>query len=124
MNTSVSIQVVDDDDAVRTSLVFCLQIIGFEVTDYLSASEFLERGQTEHGILICDVQMPGMNGIELAHLLRKRESTIAIILASGSAEPTLTSETLSANVAAVLEKPIELTHLLARIGSITAEWPN
>lgn len=60
MTTLPVIQVVDDDEAVRTSLVFALQAFGFDVSGYSDASDFLGRGQFEKGILICDVRMPGM----------------------------------------------------------------
>ena len=121
MNTSSVIQVVDDDEAVRTSLLFALQAIGFKVSGYRDASDFLGRGQFELGILICDVQMPGMNGIELAHLLRERGSTMPIILTSGNARNTLKSEAMSAGIAAILEKPVELSAILAEIERIPVE---
>ena len=120
MNKPV-IQVVDDDEAVRLSLVFVLQTVGFEVSGYVDASDFLARGQFDHGILISDVRMPGINGIELAHLLRERGSTMPIILISGNGSSTLESEAMSAGVAAILEKPIELAAILAEIERITVE---
>ena len=120
MNKPV-IQVVDDDEAVRLSLVFVLQTVGFEVSGYVDASDFLARGQFDHGILISDVRMPGINGIELAHLLRERGSTMPIILISGNGSSTLKSEAMSAGVAAILEKPIELAAILAEIERITVE---
>lgn len=120
MNKPV-IQVVDDDEAVRLSLVFVLQTVGFEVSGYVDASDFLARGQFDHGILISDVRMPGINGIELALLLRERGSTMPIILISGNGSSTLKSEAMSAGVAAILEKPIELAAILAEIERITVE---
>ena len=120
MNKPV-IQVVDDDEAVRLSLVFVLQTVGFEVSGYVDASDFLARGQFDRGILISDVRMPGINGIELAHLLRERGSTMPIILISGNGSSTRKSEAMSAGVAAILEKPIELAAILAEIERITME---
>ncbi|MCG6119131.1 MAG: response regulator [Blastomonas sp.] len=121
MNTSTVIHVVDDDEAVRTSLAFVLQTVGFEVSDYFDASDFLARGQFDKGILICDMRMPGMNGIELAHLLRERGSTLPIILISGNAGNALQSEATSAGIAAILEKPVELDTILAEIERIMLE---
>jgi two-component system response regulator FixJ len=121
MNTSTVIQVVDDDEPVRTSLALVLQIVGFEVSDYLDASDFLARGQFDKGILICDVRMPGMNGIELAHLLRERGSTMPIILTSGNARNALTDEAMSVGITAILEKPFELATMLAEIERIMAK---
>lgn len=121
MNIASILQVVDDDEAVRTSLVFALQAIGFEVSGYLDASDFLGRGQFEEGVLICDVRMPGMNGIELANLLRERGSTMPIILTSGNASNALKLEAMGAGAAAILEKPVELTNILAEIERVTVE---
>lgn len=121
MNTSPVIQVVDDDEAVRTSMAFVLETLGFEVSDFFDASDFLARGQFDTGILICDVRMPGMNGIELARLLRERGSTMPIILMSGNARNALKSEAMSAGVSAILEKPVELATILAEIERIRSE---
>lgn len=121
MNISTAIQVVDDDEAVRTALVFALQAVGFEVSSYLDAVDFLAHGQFEQGILICDVRMPHMNGIELAQLLRERGSTMPIILASGNARHALKAEAMSAGVAAILEKPLQLSVILSEIERILSE---
>lgn len=121
MNMSTVIQVVDDDEAVRTSMTLVLATVGFEVSDYCDASDFLARGQFDKGILICDVRMPGMNGIELAHLLRERGSTMPIILISGNAINALKSEAKSAGISAILEKPVELATILAEIRRIELE---
>lgn len=121
MTTSRLIQVVEDDEAVRTSIVFVLQAVGFEVAGYFDASDFLARGQFEQGILISDVRMPGINGIELVRLLRERGSSIPIILTSGNASKALKTEAVSLGVAAILEKPVELKTILAEISRITLE---
>lgn len=121
MNTSPVIQVVDDDEAVRTAMTHVLEAVGFEVSDYFDASDFLARGQFDKGILICDVRMPGMNGIELAHLLRERGSTIPIILTTGNGRNALKSEAMSAGISVILEKPVELATILAEIERIRLE---
>lgn len=118
MNRSTVIQVVDDDEAVRISLDFVLRTVGFDVSNYIDACDFLARGQFDEGILICDMRMPGMTGIELAHVLRDRGSTMPIILISGHAGNTLKSEATSAGIAAILEKPVEQITILAEIERI------
>ena len=118
MNTSAVIQVVDDDEAVRAALSFALKALGFEVSSYSDASDFLGRGQFEQGILICDMRMPDINGIELANLLRGRGSIMPIILTSGNVRNALKSEALSAGVDTILEKPVDLATILAEIERI------
>ncbi|MEG3176103.1 response regulator [Sphingomonas sp. RB3P16] len=115
MSVSPVIQIVEDDEAVRTALQFALQAVGFNASSYFDAKDFLERGQCERGILICDVRMPGMNGIELANLLRERGSNMSIILTTGNASRALEEEAVSAGVAAIFEKPVGLATIFAEI---------
>ena len=122
MITTSPVQVVDDDEAVRTSLVFVLNAVGFEVSGYSDAKDLLARGQFDRGVLICDVRMPGMNGIELARLLRQRGSTIPIILTSGNARDSLKSEAMSVGINAILEKPVELATILAEIERVMLDY--
>jgi len=122
MITTSLVQVVDDDEAVRTSLVFVLNAVGFEVSGYSDAKDLLARGQFDRGVLICDVRMPGMNGIELARLLRQRGSTIPIILTSGNARDSLKSEAMSVGINAILEKPVELATILAEIERVMLDY--
>lgn len=121
MNTSCVIQVVDDDEGLRISTVFALQAVGFEASSYIDANDFLARGQSEHGILICDVRMPGLNGIELLGLLRERGSTMPVILTTGNANRALRADAMRAGAAAILEKPVDLTTIIAEIERITLE---
>jgi len=115
------IHVIDDDEPVRTSLLFALQTVGFQVNGYAEADAFLARGQADRSILISDVRMPGMNGIELTRLLKKRGSTIPIILITGNANRTLHAEAMAAGADALLEKPTALQVLLAEIARVTTE---
>jgi two-component system response regulator FixJ len=122
MTASWVIHIIDDDEAVRSSLLFALQAVGYRVSSYAGASEFLARGQAEQGVLICDVRMPGMNGIELTRLLRQRGSTMSVILITGNANRTLRAEAMNAGAEAVIEKPVSLAAILAEIARVTADW--
>lgn len=122
MTTSWMIHIIDDDEAMRTSLLFALQAAGYRVSAYLGAIEFLGQEEGERGILISDVRMPEMNGVELTRLLRQRGSTMPIILITGNANGTLKAEAMSAGADAVLEKPVALGAILAEISRVTADW--
>ena len=65
--------IVDDDQAVRDSLVFFLEFEGMNVETYASAQDFLESVQSSRsGCLLLDVSMPGMSGLELQQVLEER----------------------------------------------------
>jgi len=116
------IHVVDDDAPVRTSLIFALNAAGFRVASYVDASDFLALEKDEQSLLICDVRMPGINGIELTRLLKQRGSTMPVILMTGNASHALQAEAMSAGATAVIEKPAALGALLAEIARVTADW--
>ncbi len=122
MTTSWMIHVIDDDEAMRTSLLFALQTAGYRASTYVGASDFLAQEEAERGVLISDVRMPGMNGVELTRLLRQRGSTMPVILITGNANGTLKAEAMSVGADAVLEKPVSLAVILAEISRVTADW--
>ncbi len=63
---SATIHVVDDETAVRTSIGRLLRTMGYDVSLYASAAEFLAQPQNpERGCVLLDVQMPGLSGPEL-----------------------------------------------------------
>jgi two-component system response regulator FixJ len=114
------VHIIDDDDAVRTSLFFALAVTGYAVETYDDAADFLARLPTDRGVLICDVRMPGMNGIELTRTLQARGLALPIILMTGHADGALQTEALQAGAAVVLEKPVSLPTMpenIARVGA-------
>ena len=65
-----TVAVVDDDHAVRDSLRFLLEVIGYTVEIFASAAEFLQANVRHFACLILDHHMPNMTGLELAGRLR------------------------------------------------------
>ena len=76
--------VVDDDPAVRNSLIFSLELEGFTVRAYHSGAELLQIGNLgDCDCYVIDQRMPSMNGMELIEQLRQRKiSTPAILIVS------------------------------------------
>lgn len=114
------IHVIDDDEPVRSALEFALIAAGYQVIVYANAGDFRAAPVIEPGLLICDVRMPGISGIELARALRQAGSTIPIILMTGHATIALQHEALAAGAGAMLEKPVALSMLLAEIARLTS----
>jgi len=99
------VAIVDDDDAVRDSLGFLLEVIGHKVATFASAAEFLRADLRRFGCLILNHHMPRMTGLELAKRLRTDGSLIPILLITGSPSPSLAALAAELGVNRVLEKP-------------------
>ncbi len=82
---ALSILVVDDDEEVREILAETLLEFGYAVLQASSGDEALGvlGGRNDIQMLITDVRMPGMSGLELADLARRRDSKLKVILISG-----------------------------------------
>ena len=82
---TVSILVVDDDDAVREMLVETLACFGYGVSQAASGEEALPLLSADPSIamVITDVQMPGMSGLELADAVQRQRADVRVIVMSG-----------------------------------------
>ncbi|HQF25819.1 MAG TPA: response regulator, partial [Polyangiaceae bacterium] len=76
--------VIDDEDVVHASMRKVLSRLGFGVDGVLSAREGLARLQTDSfDLIITDLMMPQMNGIELLQELRARGNTTPVLMVTG-----------------------------------------
>ncbi len=116
------IHVVDDDDAIRHSIVFQLETAGFQARDYASAEAFLAVvSQVTAGCVLTDVRMPGLGGLELVQHLNQLNFKLPVIMMTGHGDIPLAVEAMKAGVADFLEKPLDDAHLLLVIGKALAE---
>jgi two-component system response regulator FixJ len=111
------VAVVDDDDAVRDSLRFLLEIAGHVVETFASAGEFLRAGTDRLACLILDQNMPEMTGLELAGKLRSDGSALPIALMTASVTPILKVRAAKLGVDKLLEKPFEEQDLLGFVSA-------
>jgi two-component system response regulator FixJ len=109
--------IVDDDGAVRDSLLLLLECEGFAARAFGSAEEFLDLARpVATDCLILDVQMPGMNGLDLLEAMRRAGAPPAVIVLTGMLDGATEKRALAAGARAVVEKPcpaalmIELVH--------------
>jgi CheY-like chemotaxis protein len=79
------LMVVDDDPEVRVVVAEFLEDFGYEVIQASNAAQALEllAATTDLRMIITDIRMPDMSGIELANLATQRQSDLKIILISG-----------------------------------------
>src|SRR5260221_10923352 len=80
--------IVDDDASMADSTRYLVRSFGFRAEDFLSAQKFLDSGLVEETkclILILDLRMPGMDGLELQRHLTSASKRIPIIFVSARA---------------------------------------
>jgi FixJ family two-component response regulator len=114
-----TIHVIDDDDAVRESILLLLECFGFPVRSYASSSAFLsESAPDRNGCLLVDVNMPGMSGLELLDRLRAQGTTMPAIIMTGGSITTRILEALHRVEAVLLKKPFTPDELVACLTKI------
>jgi two-component system response regulator FixJ len=118
MTTDPVVHVIDDDESVRVSLGFLLEMHDLPARTYASAVEFLEvaPGLTS-GCIVTDVRMPEMTGLELARRLKERDVPLPVIVITGHGDVPLAVEAMRAGVIDFLEKPFEDEALVGSIRS-------
>jgi len=102
------VHLIDDDEPVRVSLAFVLEMADLPARTYASALEFLEvaDGLTD-GCVVTDVRMPEMSGLELVRKLRERGIALPVIVITGHGDVPLAVEAMRAGVVDFLEKPFD-----------------
>jgi len=111
-----AVHVIDDDESVRVSLGFLLEMHDIPSRTYASAVEFLEVAHSlTSGCVVTDVRMPEMTGLELARRLKEHGVTLPVIIITGHGDVPLAVEAMRAGVLDFLEKPFEEDALLASI---------
>jgi two-component system response regulator FixJ len=107
-----TVAIVDDDDAVRDSLRFLLELIGHPVATFGSAAEFLKAEIHRLACLILDHHMPEITGLELAEQMRAAGVGIPILLITGAPSPAIVTRATEVGINRVLEKPATEEDLL------------
>lgn len=107
-----TIFIVDDDEAVRDSLRWLLEANGYRVKSFAGAEEFLGEYEPEQvGVLIADVRMPGMSGLELQEELIARNAPLPIVFITGHGDVPMAVSTIKKGAVDFLEKPFNETDL-------------
>jgi FixJ family two-component response regulator len=111
-----SLFVVDDDPSVRTALKRLLRAWGFNVKTFKSAEDFLDSGLAQcPDLLILDVRMRGMTGIELQRTLIEQGSDIPVIFVTAYDDMDARRVAMEAGGVAFVQKPFDETILIDAI---------
>ncbi|MBR9989716.1 MAG: response regulator [Gemmatimonadetes bacterium] len=114
----MSALLVEDDATTRALIERQLRRAGVEVLALESGERVLRDAAdryTSFDVVILDIHLPGMSGLELASLIQARRPDQPIIVITGDPDPRLAREALSSGPVSYLLKPFELSQLLAAV---------
>ncbi|MBN1905407.1 MAG: response regulator [Deltaproteobacteria bacterium] len=113
MERSKEIMVVDDEAGIRALLSDALIQEGYNVTLAVNGMDSLRKlGKRRFDLLITDINMPELNGLELIRMMKKRGRREKVILISGEPVDHTSINKESMPVFAQLTKPFRVDHLL------------
>jgi FixJ family two-component response regulator len=115
-NRSKHIFLIDDDESMRVSLKGILEFLGYQVNVFESAVEFLKiKIEVAPVVIITDMRMPDINGLELQAELLKRGRQIPIIFISGQSTFPQTISAMKQGAIEFLIKPFDRDQILSAV---------
>ena len=115
-NNQFIVMIVDDDESIRRAARRLIKSYGFPVETFASAEDFLGSGRLhETACLVLDVQMPGLNGLELQSRLITDGHQVPIIFITAFNDENARAQALKAGAVGYLVKPFEEADLLTAI---------
>jgi len=116
-----TVYIVDDDEALRDSLVWLLESNSYKVAQFESAEAYLAAYRADMtGCLVLDVRMPGMSGLELYERLRERHCTLPVVFITGHGDVPMAVSVLKKGAVDFIEKPFSDTDMLKLIDQCLA----
>jgi RNA polymerase sigma factor (sigma-70 family) len=115
-NAPATVFVVDDDQAMRSSLKWLIESVGLPVESFESADAFLKSYYPGRaGCLLLDVRMPGMSGLELQEYLNAHDIRIPVIIITGHGDVHMAVRAMKSGAVDFIEKPFNDELLLDAI---------
>ncbi len=111
-----TILIIDDERPIRNSLRDILEYEKMKIDDAADGREALELLQkNKYDLALCDIKMPGMDGIELLEKMMKINPDMPVIMISGHGNIETAVEALKKGAFDFIEKPIDLNRLLVSV---------
>ena len=116
------VRIIDDDDPLRTSLRFMLELEGYKVKDYPNADTFLkEDSPSALGCAIIDFRLPGLTGPQLQLEMKERGIDYPIIFLTAYADVDITVTVLKRGAFDLIQKPVNEERLLSAVAAAIKE---
>ncbi|AZD24077.1 C4-dicarboxylate transport transcriptional regulatory protein [Pseudomonas chlororaphis subsp. aurantiaca] len=111
-----SVMLVDDEASIRTAVEQWLNLSGFEVQLFSRAEDCLARLPRDFpGVILSDVRMPGISGLELLKQVQQRDPDLPVILLTGHGDVPMAVEAMRDGAYDFLEKPFSPETLLSSL---------
>ena len=121
VNSQETILVVDDEQQVLEMLLLVLNENGYQVVTAAGSAEALERLEDrEIKVVLTDIRMPDMDGIELAGIIHDRYPDLPVLIMTAFAETEVAVAALKKGAFDFIYKPLNFDHLLHSIGKAAA----
>lgn len=105
---SIIVHLIDDDEGVREGLTILLTEAGFMVRAYKSGTEFMAAIATAiSGVIVSDIRMPGIDGIELQQRLKATKNALPIVFMTGHGDIQMAVRAIKEGASDFLEKPFD-----------------
>ncbi len=119
MAADIKILIVDDDRDICEYMKTMLEATGYEVATLSDPTAVVDRiREEEFHVLIIDLMMPKMDGIELINRIRKVDSDVSIVVFTGYPSVETAVEALKLNVSDYIKKPFEIEEFREKIVEI------
>ncbi|MFL5963830.1 MAG: response regulator [Gaiellaceae bacterium] len=110
------ILVIDDEDVIRGLVVEILESVGYEVTSAESAERALTLlDKADFDLVVSDVVMPGLSGLELLEAVRARRASLPVVLVTGAGTYDTLSQALTRGAAGLVTKPFAHSELQSAV---------
>ena len=124
-STKGKILIIDDESEVREVLRIHLESANYNVIEAVDGEEgvnMMKSGSNllQVGMIICDIRMPKVNGIEAIDYLKQNAPSIPIVVVTGYPDSDLAVSLLKKGVKDYMVKPIEKAKLLEKVAEVLA----
>ena len=125
MSSKPTIHVVDDDEAMRDSLVWLLDDDRYDVRTYASGEDFLERfAPSPPACVILDIRMPGISGVEVHERMARQGVVTPVVFVTGHGDVPMAVDAIKRGAFDFVEKPFneaKLTGIIERALELDAK---
>jgi two-component system chemotaxis response regulator CheY len=120
------ILVIDDEEDVREVIRLHLESAGYNILEAVDGEDAIKTLRSEDnminvGVILCDIRMPKVNGIECIDFLKKEAPGIPVVVVTGYPDTEMAANLMKKGIRDYLVKPVEKEKLLGTVKEIIAK---